>query len=31
MEGGHFLSDVVESTKFSFGGRRRDKFHYLGD
>ncbi len=31
MEGGHFLGGGVESTNFSFGGRRHDKFHYLGD
>ena len=31
MEGDHFLGDGVESAKFSFGGRRHDKFHYLGD
>jgi hypothetical protein len=31
MEGGHFLGGGVESTEFSFGGRRHDKLHYLGD
>ncbi len=31
MEGDHFLGGGVESAKFSFGGRRHDKFHYLGD
>jgi hypothetical protein len=31
MEGGHFLGGGVESTKFGFGGRRHDKFHYLTD
>ncbi len=30
MEGGHFLGGGVESTEFSFGGRRHDKFHHLG-
>ncbi len=30
-EGDHFLAGGVESTKFSFSGRRHDKFHYLGD
>ncbi len=30
-EGGHFLGGGVESAKFSFGGRRHDKLHYLGD
>ncbi len=30
-EGGHFLGGGVESAKFGFGGRRHDKFHYLGD
>ncbi len=30
-EGDHFLGCGVESTKFGFGGRRHDKFHYLGD
>jgi hypothetical protein len=31
MDGDHFLGGGVESPKFSFGGRRHDKFHYLGD
>ncbi len=31
MEGGHFLGCGVESAKFSFDGRRHDKFCYLGD
>ncbi len=31
LEGGHFLGGGVESAEFSFGGRRHDKFHYLGD
>ncbi len=31
LEGGHSLGGGGESTKFSFGGRRHDKFHYLGD
>jgi hypothetical protein len=30
-EGDHFLGCGVESAKFSFGGRRHDKLHYLGD
>ncbi len=30
-EGDNFLGGGVESAKFSFGGRRHDKFHYLGD
>ncbi len=30
-EGDHLLGGGVESAKFSFGGRRHDKFHYLGD
>ena len=30
-EGDHFLGSGVESAKFGFGGRRHDKFHYLGD
>ncbi len=30
-EGDHFLGCGVESAKFSFGGRRHDKFNYLGD
>ncbi len=30
-EGDHFLGNGVESTEFSFGGRRHDKFYYLGD
>ncbi len=30
-EGGHFLGGGVECAKFSFGGKRNDKFHYLGD
>ncbi len=31
MEWDHFLGGGVESAEFSFGGRRHDKFHYLGD
>jgi hypothetical protein len=31
IEGGHFLGCGVESAKFSFGGRRHHKLHYLGD
>ncbi len=27
----HFLGGGVESAEFSFGGRRHDKFYYLGD
>jgi hypothetical protein len=30
-EGGHFLGCGVESAKFSFGSRRHDKLHHLGD
>ncbi len=30
-EGDHFLGGGVESAEFSFGGRRHDNFHYLGD
>ena len=30
MEGSHILGGGVESTKFGFGSRRHDKFHYLG-
>ncbi len=30
-EGDHYLGGGVESAKFGFGGRRHDKFHYLGD
>ena len=30
-EGDHFLGGGVVSAEFSFGGRRHDKFHYLGD
>ncbi len=30
-EGDHFLGGGVESAKLSFGDRRHDKFHYLGD
>ncbi len=30
-EGDHFLGGGVESAKFGFGGRRHDKFYYLGD
>ena len=30
-EGGHFLGGGVERAELSFGGRRYDKFHYLGD
>ncbi len=30
-EGDHFFGGGVESVKFSVGGRRHDKFHYLGD
>jgi hypothetical protein len=30
-EGGHFLGGSEESAKFGLGGRRHDKFHYLGD
>jgi hypothetical protein len=28
-EGDHFLG--IESAKFGFGGRRHNKFYYLGD
>ncbi len=31
MEGDYFLRGCVESTEFSFGGGRHEKFHYLGD
>ncbi len=31
LEGDHFLGGGVESAEFSFGSRRHDKFHYLGD
>jgi hypothetical protein len=27
----HFLGGGVESAEFSFGGRRHDQFHFLGD
>ncbi len=30
-EGDHLLGCGVESAKFSFGSRRHDKLHYLGD
>ncbi len=29
-KGDHFLGSGIESTKFGFGGRKNDKFHYLG-
>jgi hypothetical protein len=29
--GDHFLGCGVESAEFSFGDRRHDKLHYLGD
>ncbi len=30
-EGDHLIGGSVESAEFGVGGRRHDKFHYLGD